>query len=224
MYLNLYFEEASLEPLAKDLQEAYKDFVSWQKRSPATLVLGYCKSYPNGSLLFIAEGDPKKSTKKTLFVSSLGKLLQDAQAILGLNQRLFALQKDWLVNWPNLYRVTDADNQLIYSNGRPRDPFDFETEVVAGYHIDPLTLERIQMADNLQLFETIPLADNNAFWVHRYQGLRDASGHWNGVVESTEDILPLIQFYLEETYQGLVSLSDTTSGPSVQVIATEDDI
>ena len=224
MYLNLYYEEESLESLASDLKGAYSDFVHWDKQAPATLVLGYCESYPKNSLLFITEGKPEQSTKTTLFISSLGGLLEDAKAILGLNQRLFALEKDWLVDWPNLYRVTDGDNQLLYSNGHPSDPFDFDAEVVADYHLDSLTLERIQMAKDLQLFEAIPLADNNSFWVHRYQGLRDKSGHWTGVVETTEDILPLIHFYLEETYQGLVSLSDTTSSASVQGAGSEDTI
>ncbi|KXT76510.1 hypothetical protein [Streptococcus sp. DD12] len=221
MYLNLYYEEEALKPLAEQLKEAYKGLVSWEKGASKHLVLGYCQYIPGEKALFIQEGDPKDSTDNTLFVRSLTGFCQDASAILELNKRLFAWQKDWLADWPSLYRVTDADNHLVYSNGRPSDPFDFPSHLNLDYQLDPLMLEQIQRSSKDQLLEAIPLADKESFWVHRYQGLRDASGQWRGVVESTEDILPLIYWYLEETYQGLVSLSDTTSGPSVA--ATDSD-
>ena len=219
MYLRIVYEDPSLAPLAKALQENYQGLIRFSDQAGYALVLGQGPAV-DGQVLTLVEGPPQKSTKQVLYVENLPRFFDQASAILALNKRLFALQQDWLAGLPYLLRMTDAENHLIYSNNRPTFPFDFDPETAADYALSDW--QQALLAEKSWLIESVPTAAADQFLVQVYQSLLSPSGEFLGVLEQVQDILPLIRHYLTETNQALVGLSDTTSGASVT--SSEDDL
>ena len=74
-----------------------------------------------------------------------------------------------------------------------------------------------QLRSGLQDFIRVydPLHGSDKFVVHTYQAVRNDAGEYMGINEYVQDILPLINWYLQQSGQKLVGGSDIVSGASV---------
>lgn len=109
--------------------------------------------------------------------------------------------------------ISDQTNQLVYHNGRPKDPFlfdDLDQEPVEDWIVQAL---KTKPGEAVHLL--LPAISFEQILVQSYQGLWQGQ-EFKGIVQQVQDIKPLLASYLKETGQAIVGWSDTTSGASIK--------
>lgn len=111
------------------------------------------------------------------------------------------------------YKVAFYDQHFtkVYSNGKSDGSF-FPTE-------DP-TLpdwiwQEITQSPHQTLHIQVPTSSFDHVLIQSYQALYDTNGDFQGVMETVQDLKPLLTSYLNHSGQALVGWSDVTSGASI---------
>lgn len=107
--------------------------------------------------------------------------------------------------------IYDKNLNLIYSNGKPDGSFFSSQEE----KLPDWIWQDLQNAKEKSLHMEVPNEAFGKIFMQSYQMLYDADGHFQGVLESVQDIKPLLSSYLENSGQALVGWSDVTSGASI---------
>lgn len=111
------------------------------------------------------------------------------------------------------YKVAfyNTDLTLVYSNGKSDGSvFSEQEEKLADW-----IWEELKGSKTHRLDTQVPLDAFNQVLMQSYQMLFDDKGDCTGVLETVQDISPMLSSYLENSGQALVGWSDVTSGASI---------
>lgn len=110
--------------------------------------------------------------------------------------------------------LTSLDGQIIASNHKPTDPFDWDGN--QAITLPKWILNQLREEPDKPFHITVPSPAFDQILIHTYQLCRDSKQEISGVFQYVQDIKPLLATYLEESGQALVGWSDVTSGASIQ--------
>lgn len=109
--------------------------------------------------------------------------------------------------------ISDHKGQVLYHNGRPKDPFFLDQIDTGG--VEDWIIEEIKGQASHSFHLLLPAISLDQILMQSYYGLYD-QGELRGIIDQVQDIKPLLASYLKETGQALVGWSDTTSGASIK--------
>lgn len=117
--------------------------------------------------------------------------------------------------------ITNQDNQLIYHNQKPKDPF-FPDELDQT-PVEDWLIQEIQTRPEHTVHLLLPTTSFDQILIQSYQGLYEDK-EFKGIFQQVQDIKPMLASYLTETGQAIVGWSDSTSGASIKNNLFDEDI
>ncbi|AIG50401.1 hypothetical protein [Streptococcus pyogenes] len=142
-------------------------------------------------------------------------VFDQATAVLSLSQYLTGFYQKFdghfLQYLPLQARLSDANGNIIVDNHAFNGSFLPTTDK----EIEDWILAELRLSDNPCKTFLLPSGSLDHIYMQHYQALKNLQGQLVGVLDTVQDIKPLLNQYLEETGQAIVGWSDVTSGPSI---------
>lgn len=142
------------------------------------------------------------------------------QLVWEISQFVTNLDQLSLNQLPLHIALTNKNNQVIYHNGRPKDPFLFDELDQAP--VEDWIIDAVKESPNHAVHLLLPSLSFEQILIQSYQGLYE-QGQMTGIFQQVQDIKPLLASYLKETGQALVGWSDTVSGASIKTDTFDDE-
>lgn len=185
----------ALTDYTKSIEQDYQAILTWQDL-PSQLPqlhlgdLGLCGNNPSQDNVAIA--------------------LKLAHDLIRLNYRI---EPSVLGSFPYQASLSDKTGQVISSNQKPSDPFDWEEKQPTA--VPKWIMQHLTDQPKKTFYMTVPSPAFDQILVHTYQLCHNDQQEITGVFHYVQDIKPLLADYLTETGQALVGWSDVTSGASI---------